>query len=68
MANLNDFGHPFVDDRNFIPGKGTSFYSWLDVSSTASTSQISKAYRKKSMLLQYVDIFELMHHQSLNYP
>jgi hypothetical protein len=37
-----------------IPGKGTSFYSWLDVPSTASTAQISKAYRRKSMLLQCV--------------
>ncbi|KAF9008974.1 DnaJ domain-containing protein, partial [Cyathus striatus] len=32
-------------------GKGTTFYSWLDVPSTASTSEISKAYRKRSMLL-----------------
>ncbi|KAF5388126.1 hypothetical protein D9615_000485 [Tricholomella constricta] len=32
-------------------GKGTTFYSWLDVPSTASTSEISKAYRKMSMQL-----------------
>ncbi|KAK7061800.1 RNA-dependent RNA polymerase [Favolaschia claudopus] len=32
-------------------GKGTTFYSWLDVPSTASTSEIAKAYRKKSMQL-----------------
>ncbi|KAI0677599.1 DnaJ-domain-containing protein [Trametes maxima] len=32
-------------------GKGTTFYSWLDVSNTASTSEISKAYRKKSLQL-----------------
>ncbi|RPD67186.1 DnaJ-domain-containing protein [Lentinus tigrinus ALCF2SS1-7] len=32
-------------------GKGTTFYSWLDVSSTASTPEISKAYRKKSLQL-----------------
>ncbi|KAF7355393.1 RNA-dependent RNA polymerase [Mycena sanguinolenta] len=32
-------------------GKGTTFYSWLDVSSTASTAEIAKAYRKKSMML-----------------
>ncbi|KAI0036774.1 DnaJ domain-containing protein, partial [Vararia minispora EC-137] len=32
-------------------GKGTTFYSWLDVSPAASTSEISKAYRKKSMQL-----------------
>ncbi|KAI0335445.1 DnaJ-domain-containing protein [Cubamyces sp. BRFM 1775] len=32
-------------------GKGTTFYSWLEVPSTASTSEISKAYRKKSLQL-----------------
>ncbi|KAI1795210.1 DnaJ-domain-containing protein [Ganoderma leucocontextum] len=32
-------------------GKGTTFYSWLDVPHTASTAQISKAYRKKSLQL-----------------
>ncbi|KAJ7638894.1 DnaJ domain-containing protein [Roridomyces roridus] len=32
-------------------GKGTSFYSWLDVPSTATTPEIAKAYRKKSMIL-----------------
>ncbi|KAK7060570.1 hypothetical protein VNI00_001336 [Paramarasmius palmivorus] len=32
-------------------GKGTTFYSWLDVSSTASTGDIAKAYRKLSMQL-----------------
>ncbi|TCD69660.1 hypothetical protein EIP91_006677 [Steccherinum ochraceum] len=32
-------------------GKGTSFYSWLDVSPSATTSEIAKAYRKKSMVL-----------------
>ncbi|KAI0771604.1 DnaJ domain-containing protein [Trametes elegans] len=32
-------------------GKGTTFYSWLDVSPTASTPEISKAYRKKSLQL-----------------
>ncbi|TBU45074.1 DnaJ-domain-containing protein [Dichomitus squalens] len=32
-------------------GKGTNFYSWLDVPHTASTAQISKAYRKKSLQL-----------------
>ncbi|CCM01606.1 uncharacterized protein FIBRA_03666 [Fibroporia radiculosa] len=30
-------------------GKDTTFYSWLGVSSTASTSEIAKAYRKKSI-------------------
>ncbi|EIN10462.1 DnaJ-domain-containing protein [Punctularia strigosozonata HHB-11173 SS5] len=32
-------------------GKGTTFYSWLGVPSTASTAEIGKAYRKKSMQL-----------------
>ncbi|KAF8845860.1 DnaJ-domain-containing protein [Paxillus ammoniavirescens] len=32
-------------------GKGTTFYSWLDVPPTASLAQINKAYRKKSMQL-----------------
>lgn len=32
-------------------GKGTTFYSWLDVPSTATLVQINKAYRKKSMQL-----------------
>jgi DnaJ homolog subfamily C member 1 len=35
-----------------ITGKGTTFYSWLDIPSTASVSQISKAYRKKSIEMQ----------------
>ncbi|OBZ70395.1 putative J domain-containing protein C2E1P5.03 [Grifola frondosa] len=37
-------------------GKGTTFYSWLDVPASASTAQIAKAYRKKSIQLQCVDI------------
>ncbi|KAG1752710.1 DnaJ-domain-containing protein [Suillus paluster] len=32
-------------------GKGTTFYSWLDVPQTATLTQINKAYRKKSMQL-----------------
>ncbi|EGO01878.1 hypothetical protein SERLA73DRAFT_177452 [Serpula lacrymans var. lacrymans S7.3] len=32
-------------------GKGTTFYSWLDIPSTATLAQINKAYRKKSILL-----------------
>lgn len=32
-------------------GKGTTFYSWLDVPNTATTSEIAKAYRKMSMQL-----------------
>jgi curved DNA-binding protein CbpA len=32
-------------------GKGTTFYSWLDVPFTATTSEIAKAYRKLSMQL-----------------
>ena len=39
-----------------LAGKGTTFYSWLDVSSTATTVEISKAYRKKSIQLQYVNL------------
>uniref|UniRef100_A0A0W0FK88 J domain-containing protein n=1 Tax=Moniliophthora roreri TaxID=221103 RepID=A0A0W0FK88_MONRR len=32
-------------------GKGTTFYSWLDVPPTASTAEIARAYRKLSMQL-----------------
>jgi len=32
-------------------GKGTTFYSWLDVPSTATTPEIARAYRKKSVQL-----------------
>ncbi|KAJ6539429.1 DnaJ domain-containing protein [Mycena capillaripes] len=32
-------------------GKDTTFYSWLDVPFTATTQEIAKAYRKKSMQL-----------------
>lgn len=32
-------------------GKGTTFYSWLEVPSSASVAEIGRAYRKKSMLL-----------------
>jgi len=32
-------------------GKGTTFYSWLDVSSKATSTEISRAYRKMSMAL-----------------
>ncbi|TFK75827.1 DnaJ-domain-containing protein [Pluteus cervinus] len=32
-------------------GKGTSFYSWLNVPPTATTNEIAKAYRKMSMTL-----------------
>ncbi|KAI0092693.1 DnaJ-domain-containing protein [Irpex rosettiformis] len=32
-------------------GKGTTFYSWLDIPSTASSTEISRAYRKKSIQL-----------------
>ncbi|KAH8113263.1 DnaJ-domain-containing protein [Phellopilus nigrolimitatus] len=32
-------------------GRGTTFYSWLDVSPTASSQEISRAYRKKSVYL-----------------
>ncbi|OJA13830.1 hypothetical protein AZE42_00534 [Rhizopogon vesiculosus] len=32
-------------------GKGTTFYSWFDVPSTATPAEINKAYRKKSLQL-----------------
>ncbi|KAG1833349.1 DnaJ-domain-containing protein [Suillus variegatus] len=32
-------------------GRGTTFYSWLDVPSTATLVEINKAYRKKSIQL-----------------
>ncbi|KAJ6515805.1 DnaJ domain-containing protein [Mycena sanguinolenta] len=32
-------------------GKGTTFYSWLDVPSTATTAEIAKAYKQKSRIL-----------------
>lgn len=44
-------------------GKGTTFYSWLDVPPSASTAEIGRAYRKKSMLLQcisYLSFFVLI--------
>ncbi|PPR07048.1 hypothetical protein CVT26_005249 [Gymnopilus dilepis] len=40
-----------VSELEAAEGKGTTFYSWLDVPPTASTNEIAKAYRKKSMLL-----------------
>lgn len=40
-----------VSELEAAEGKGTTFYSWLDVPSTASTADIAKAYRKKSMVL-----------------
>jgi DnaJ family protein C protein 1 len=33
-------------------GKGTSFYSFLNVTPSATLDQINKAYRKRSMVLQ----------------
>ncbi|EIW61980.1 DnaJ-domain-containing protein [Trametes versicolor FP-101664 SS1] len=32
-------------------GKGTTFYSWLNIPPTATTNEVSKAYRKKSLQL-----------------
>jgi hypothetical protein len=37
-----------------LAGKGTTFYSFLDVPSTASTKQIDKAFKKASMQYQSV--------------
>ena len=44
-----------------LTGKGTSFYSWLEVSPSATTQEIARAYRKKSIQLQYV-----AHHLALD--
>jgi DnaJ family protein C protein 1 len=35
------------------------FYSWLNVPSTANLDQLNKAYRKKTMVLQYVTVVTL---------
>ncbi|KAG9218985.1 hypothetical protein CCMSSC00406_0001395 [Pleurotus cornucopiae] len=40
-----------VSELEATEGKGTNFYSWLDVPSTATTSEIARAYRKLSMQL-----------------
>ncbi|GLB33895.1 putative dnaJ molecular chaperone homology domain containing protein [Lyophyllum shimeji] len=40
-----------VSEIETSEGKGTTFYSWLDVPPTASTAEIAKAYRKMSMQL-----------------
>ncbi|TFL05859.1 DnaJ domain-containing protein [Pterulicium gracile] len=37
-----------VSELQTAEGKGTTFYSWLDVPSSASTVEISKAYKKMS--------------------
>lgn len=48
---------------SFNVGKGTTFYSWLDVSPTATLAEVNKAYRKKSMQLQS-DLFATVSHTS----
>ena len=48
-----------VSELEAAEGKGTTFYSWLAVPHTASTADIAKAYRKKSMLLQCVSSFPI---------
>lgn len=40
-----------VSSLESAEGKGTTFYSWLNVPPTATTSEIAKAYRKLSMKL-----------------
>ncbi|KAF8165267.1 DnaJ domain-containing protein [Crassisporium funariophilum] len=40
-----------VTELEAAEGKKTTFYSWLEVPSTATTNEIAKAYRKKSMQL-----------------
>lgn len=49
--NLDHEIFDMVSELEAAEGKGTTFYSWLDVPSSASTSDIAKAYRKKSMVL-----------------
>lgn len=38
-------------------GKGTTFYSFLNVPPTATTNEIAKAYKQKSKVLQCVSVF-----------
>jgi len=38
-----------VSELQAAEGKGTTFYSWLDVAPTASTADIARSYRKLSM-------------------
>jgi curved DNA-binding protein CbpA len=40
-----------VTELEAAEGKGTTFYSLLDVPPTATTNEIAKAYRKKSMVM-----------------
>ncbi|TFK23248.1 DnaJ-domain-containing protein [Coprinopsis marcescibilis] len=49
--NLDHEIFDIVSELQASEGKGTTFYSWLDVPSTATTAEIAKAYRKKSMVL-----------------
>jgi DnaJ family protein C protein 1 len=37
-------------------GKGVDFYSHLGIDSSATLNQLNKAYRKKSLELQYVQL------------
>ena len=45
---------------HLILGKGTTFYSWLEVTPSSTSAEISRAYKKKSMQLQYVMRFRLL--------
>ncbi|ORX55531.1 DnaJ-domain-containing protein [Hesseltinella vesiculosa] len=38
-----------VDELESIEGKGTNFYSWLDLKPSASQADVGRAYRKKSL-------------------
>lgn len=61
LALLTGFVHAWTKEDHEIfdlvsaveaaEGKGTTFYSWLEVSPSASMAEIGRAYRKKSMLL-----------------
>jgi len=37
-----------------LAGKGVDFYNHLNIEPSATTSELNKAYRKKSLELQYV--------------
>ncbi|EAU84840.1 hypothetical protein CC1G_00359 [Coprinopsis cinerea okayama7 len=49
--NLDHEIFDMVSELEAAEGKGTTFYSWLEVPNTATTSEIAKAYRKKSIVL-----------------
>jgi hypothetical protein len=42
------------DEASSLSGKGVDFYNHLNIEPSATTSELNKAYRKKSLELQYV--------------